>query len=50
MTEPIAEAALGLMEVIWLMLFTGVLIIATPLWILPYTAHKIWKQLKKKNT
>ena len=50
MKAPIADAALGLMESIWLILFACVLVIATPLWILPYTAHKIWKHLKEKNT
>ena len=41
------EAVFGLMETIWLMVVAGVMLFTTPIWIVPYTAYKIWMWWKK---
>lgn len=50
MKAHISEDVVGLMNIVWLFVLASILIITIPVWVLPYTAYKIRKQLTEKNT
>jgi hypothetical protein len=47
MTSTFTEDLLGMLEIVWLLVLAVFLILTIPVWVLPYTAYRIWKQLKK---
>ena len=44
------DSVLGLMEIVWLMAITVVLIVTIPIWFIPYTVFALHKKIKEKNT
>ncbi len=46
MNSSFFEAVSGLAEIMWLMAIALFLIITAPVWLLPYTAFKVWKNLR----
>ena len=49
MTSTFTEDFFGLMEIVWLFVLVCFLLVTIPVWLLPYTIYKIWKQLRDKN-
>lgn len=43
MTSEFTEVLFGLMEIVWMMAVAVILFITIPVWILPYTLYKIWR-------
>lgn len=40
------EALFGLMEMAWLMVMAVIVLLTLPVWLLPYTAFKVWKSFR----
>ena len=43
MISNITEALLGLMDIVWLMVIAVLLMLTIPIWVIPYTAYKLWR-------
>ena len=46
MNANFSEAFFGLMEVAWLGVMAGIVLLTLPVWLLPYTAFKVWKSFR----
>jgi len=47
MISTFKEDFFGLMEIAWLFVLMCFLLATIPVWLLPYTTYKIWKQFKE---
>ena len=46
MTDTFIETVLRFMEYAWLMVIAGLVLLTLPIWLIPYTAFKVWKYFR----
>ena len=49
MNNSFTETVLWFMDHLWLVLLLLLLILALPIWFIPYTVFKVWKYFKREK-